>query len=201
MVSLHLSRGAFTALGVLISFAILLLVCKALARTPTSVVGNTALTARIKSELFAELGLTTITVEYLNRVVTLRGTAPYANFLGAAEQLARRQGAVTVVNEITIESPATVTTETYLPNFHGVTTPEGGSISARKPVLNEVVRAALDHDSRVNANLIIISVEDGIVYLTGRQDTVQGSSAATEIAERVPGIVGVFNDMEIMSSV
>jgi osmotically-inducible protein OsmY len=46
-----------------------------------------------------------------------------------------------------------------------------------------------------------VKVEDGIAYLTGRQDMVQAGDAATEVAAHVPGILGVSNDIEIESSV
>jgi osmotically-inducible protein OsmY len=82
-----------------------------------------------------------------------------------------------------------------------VTTPEGAPEVVTNPPLDQMVREALEDDKRVNAYLLIISVEDGVACLTGRQDTVDASDAASEVALRIPGIVGVSNDIEIESSV
>jgi len=83
----------------------------------------------------------------------------------------------------------------------GVTTPEGAPEVDTKPPLEQVVREAMEDDPRVNSYLLSVSVEEGIATLTGRQDTVQASDAATEVATGVPGILGVDNDIEIEASV
>jgi hypothetical protein len=50
-----------------------------------------------------------------------------------------------------------------------------GEAQARTP-LEQAVLWALRADPRVNANLVIVRVEDGVAYLTGRQDTVEARS-------------------------
>ena len=66
--------------------------------------------------------------------------------------------------------------------------------------MEEAVREALEADRRVNEHLVRVHVESGVAYLTGRQDTVDASEAATECAAHVPGIVGVVNDLEVTPS-
>ncbi|MCC6444619.1 MAG: BON domain-containing protein [Armatimonadetes bacterium] len=52
--------------------------------------------------------------------------------------------------------------------------------------LEQSVREALDADPRVNANLVLVRIENGIAYLTGRQETVDARDAATEIVAHIP---------------
>jgi len=58
----------------------------------------------------------------------------------------------------------------------------------------------MEDDPRVNAHVVFVRVEDGVAYLTGRQETTDASEAATEVAAHVSGILGVSNDIEIMPS-
>ncbi len=75
-----------------------------------------------------------------------------------------------------------------------------GEAQARTP-LEQAVLWALRADPRVNANLVIVRVEEGVAYLTGRQDTVEAREAAGEVAAGVAGIRGVANEVEVLPSV
>ena len=106
-----------------------------------------------------------------------------------------------MVNELRVTTSGSVPTDSYIAGMPGVTTPEGApEVEAHLP-LEEMVRVALEDDKRVNAYLLVIRVEDGVARLTGRQDTTDASDAASEVALRVPGIIGISNDIEIEPSV
>ncbi len=75
-----------------------------------------------------------------------------------------------------------------------------GEAQARTP-LEQTVLWALRSDPRVNANLLIVRVEDGVAYLTGRQDTAEAREAAGEVAAGVTGVVQVVNQVEVLPSV
>jgi osmotically-inducible protein OsmY len=150
----------------------------------------------------ARIGKTGVrNVDSTRGVITLRGTVPFADIREAAEHLARQQGAQQVINELKVAPAAPGQPEFLRSTLPGVTTSEGGPIVAAQLPLDEQVREAFEADPRVNAYLLIVSVQDGVAYLTGRQDTVEASDAATEVATHVPGILAVSNDIEIMASV
>ena len=201
VINLHFSPVVLAALGVLTALVIIWFVWRNTPQHHTGFLGDIELTVRIKADIMTELGASDVNVDSSKGVVTLRGTVPYADFREAAEHLARRQGTHQVINELTVVPLAPGRPDTYLQGFPGVTTSEGGPEIAKQPSLVEMVREAFIADPRVNAHVVIVHVENGIAYLTGRQETVQASEATTEIAVHVPGILGVSNDIEIMPSV
>jgi osmotically-inducible protein OsmY len=198
---LHFSIGAYIVLGLAACLILLWLIWKRTPKQRRGVLGNAQLTAEIKADLITELNADGVNVDSSGGVVTLRGMVPYADFRDAAEHLARRHGAHEVINELEINPATPVKSDSYLQGFPGVTTPEGAPAVVTGRPLAEQIQAAFAADSRVNANVVIVQVEDGIAYLTGRQGTVQASEAATEIASHISGILGVANDIEIMPSV
>jgi len=191
---------AMAALVVMIAALIVTMIVRGIARRPRSVPNNLVLTARIRSDLHTELSVTNIQVESDRGVVTLRGVVSSANFREAVEQIARRAGARQVIDELkVVEKPARVQDD-YLKSFPGVSTSEGAPEVLPFVTPEQEVRAALEADPRVNAHLIDIKFDLGMVTLTGRQETLQASQAATEIAVHVPGILGVSNEIEVMPS-
>jgi osmotically-inducible protein OsmY len=200
-IALHFSLGAYVVLGLAACLILLWLIWKSIPKQRRGVLGNAQLTAAIKADLITELNADGVNVDSSGGVVTLRGMVPYADFRDAAEHLARRHGAHEVINELEIDPATPVKSDSYLQGFPGVTTPEGAPAVVTGSPLAEQIQAAFAADSRVNANVVIVQVEDGIAYLTGRQGTVQASEAAAEIALHISGILGVSNDIEIMPSV
>lgn len=200
-VELHFGIGSYIALGCFLLAILLWLVWRSNPHRRSGVLENAALTAGIKADLITELGAGDVNVDSSGGVVTLRGTVPYDDFRQEAEHLARRHGAHRVINELKIDPNAPARPAPVTDGFAGVTTPEGAPEVERLRSLEEQVREALEADPRVNAYLVIVRVEEGVVYLTGRQDTVQASDAATEIVAHIPGVLGVSNDLEIMPSV
>lgn len=65
-------------------------------------------------------------------------------------------------------------------------------IDLRKSVLDE-----LDFDPSIDARAIGVSVEDGIVVLTGHATSYAEKINAERIAKRVHGVTGVANDIEV----
>ena len=117
----------------------------------------------------ADLGSYHVKVHSSQGVVTLRGQVAYADFREAAEQLARRIGARQVINELTV-APEALARPTPDPEAAGGVTASAGApeVATRVP-LEERVRTALEDDPRVDAYVLVVSVEDRIAYLTGRQ--------------------------------
>jgi osmotically-inducible protein OsmY len=200
LVRLDLGPGSFTAFGVIAAGIIVGLLVRAAFKRRSGLLANVQLTTRIKNDLITELDAHGVNVDSSNGAVTLRGRVPYDDFRKAAEELARRQGATRVVDELKVDASAPGKSASFY-GLTGVTTPEGAPEVPTHATLEATVREALDADPRVNANLIFVKVEDGIAYMTGRQDMVQAGDAATEVAAHVPGILGVSNDIEIESSV
>src|SRR5579871_264616 len=188
VIALHFSPVALVAVGVFAALVLLWLVRRSTPKHRRGTLDNIGLTARIKADLLTELGAKGVNVDSSKGVVTLRGSVPYADFREAAEHLARRRGAYRVINELTVVPSAPGRPDLYLRGFPGVTTPEGAPEVPTHLSLEELVREALEADPRVNAYVVMVHVEEGIAYLTGRQETVQASEAATEVAVHVPGI-------------
>ena len=201
MVSLHFGPVVLGLVGVMAALTIVWFGWRSKLLQRGGLFANAGMCARIRADLMTELGANAIDVESSKGVVTLRGSVPYANFRASAEVLARRQGAHLVINELTVSSSPSRQPDPYLDGLHAVTTPEGAPEVATHLSLEERVRQALDNDPRVHVHVLIVHVADGIAYLTGRQETVQASDAATEVAIHVPGILGVSNDIEILTSV
>jgi len=168
-----------------------------------SLLQNAELTLKIKTAVIMDerIGAGDINVDTNGSVVTLRGTIPNGALREVAEGIALRHGARQVVNELVLENPAGEEAGASVPEeFPRVTTSAGAPV-VEGPSLLEAVEAALAADRRVNEHLLYVKVEDGVAYLTGRQDTVSARDAATEVATHVPGIVGVNNDLEVLASV
>jgi osmotically-inducible protein OsmY len=200
LVTINLGPSSFVAAGVIAVGVILGLFLRGKLKRRGGLLANIELTARIKEDLITELDAHGVNVDSSNGVVTLRGRVPYDDFRKPAVEIAQRQGATRVVDELTVDASAPGKSASYY-GLTGVTTPAGAPEVPTHALLEETVREALDADPRVNANLIFVKVEDGIAYMTGRQDVVQAGDAATEVAAHVPGILGVSNDIEIESSV
>lgn len=161
------------------------------------------LTLKIKTAIIADerLGSGTIDVDTHDGVVTLRGTVPNAAVRDVAEAVARLNGAPSVVNELRTTDSSPEPPETLVPeSFPGVSTPEGAPVNPL-PDLEEQVRCALEADPRINEHLVRISVDNGLVHLVGRQDTVEARDAVIEVASHVPGVLAVTDEVEVVPSV
>ena len=166
-----------------------------------SLLTDRGLTFRIKAALIADIGGTDINVDTAEGVVTLHGTVPADALRDAAETVARANGARQVVNKLVVENRSDEPPGAFIPpDFPHVTTSAGAPPTGHPPLV-EAVRAALAADTRVNEHLIMVSVEDGLAYLIGSQGDVAARDAATEVVAHVPGIMGVNNDLEVMSAV
>ena len=201
VIDLHFSPAAIAAVGIVVALLLLGLIWRSTPQRRRGFLGNVGLTVRIKADLMTELGANDVNVDSSKGVVTLHGTVPYTDFREAAGHLARQQGAHQVINELTVDASVPRLPDSPVAGIPGVTTSEGALEVARQPSLEERVREALEYDPRVRSQVLIVRVEDGIAYLTGRQETTQASDAATEVAAHVPGILGVSNDIEILPSV
>jgi hyperosmotically inducible periplasmic protein len=168
-----------------------------------SLLHDAELTLKVKTALIADerIGAGSINVDTRNGIVTLRGRVPNDALREVAEGIALRHGARQVVNALALAHPDGEGAGVRIPDdFPRVTTPAGAPVIER-PSLTEAVAAALVADPRVNEHLIYVQVENGLASLTGRQETVAASEAATEVAAHVPGILGVNNDLEVMPSI
>jgi osmotically-inducible protein OsmY len=198
LVSTHFNPIALAALVILAVALVVNMLWRSVTRRRRSGPANLLLTARIKADLLTDLNAGNVRVDNSRGIVTLHGTVPYANFREEAARLARRAGALQVINELTVAQDTAKPADDYLKGFVGVTTPEGAPEVTPTVTLEETVLEALEADPRVNARLIDVQVELGIAYLTGRQPTVEASQSATAVTAHVPGILGVSNAIEIL---
>lgn len=74
---------------------------------------------------------------------------------------------------------------------------DGVVVTRTDEELQQDVQAELGWDARVRANEIGVTVQDGVVTLTGRVDHLLGKWAAEEAAHRVRGVAAVANDIEV----
>jgi len=164
---------------------------------------DASMTARIKTALLAEplLDGAEFNVDTLDDVVTLCGAVRNEAQRELAGAIARQHAPQRVEDELVVEpARGAPPPSTGVQGLPAVTTPEGAP-PAPGPPPEEAVRRALADDDRVNEHLVSVRVENGVAYLTGRQDTVEAREAATEAAAHAPGIVGVVNDLEVLASV
>ncbi len=193
--------GSFVVLGVLAVPFLAWRMCKGSGLLRRGPIRNAVLKAEIRSDLDTELDAVDVHVHGSIDEITLTGIVPYSDFKAEAEHIARRRGADRVVNELEAAADGSGAHDTTWDRLPAVTTPEGApEVETRLP-LDEQVRSALAHDPRIHEHVLFVNVADGIAYLTGRQETVQASEAATQVALHVPGILGVSNDIEILPSV
>jgi hypothetical protein len=102
----RLGSGSFAAAGILAALVLLYLGRRGTAHLRTGLSRNAWLTARVKADLMTKLGVRHVKVDTSNGVVTLRGSVPFPRFRDVAAELARRQGATRVVNELKVVSLA-----------------------------------------------------------------------------------------------
>jgi osmotically-inducible protein OsmY len=164
---------------------------------------DAALTFRIKAALIADekIGAGKINVNTSDGVVTLEGSVPYEAIRELAEAVARQRGAHQVVNRLQVEHPEFHGESAIIPPDAPAVTAEAGAEPVEEPSLLDRIREALCQDARVNEHLAVVRLESGVAFLSGRQETVQAWEAATEVVLRVPGVVAVENDMEVMPAV
>ena len=167
-----------------------------------SLLENIALTTKIKGVFIMDerIDATGIDVDTLGQgEVHLRGRVPNNVQFQLAEDLARLNGAHSVVNELDFDEVIETTPDEnpVAAGVYGqVTTPEGAPEAG--PTLTMRIMDALDADDRVNAHLLRVELmEDGIVTLHGRQGTVQQRDAALEVARGIEGVAGVLDNIEI----
>jgi osmotically-inducible protein OsmY len=164
-----------------------------------SLLVDAARTLKIKAAIIADerLDATSINVDHVDGVTVLRGRVPTAAVRELAEGIAVRNGARDVWNELQVEDPSHQAPATIIPaHFPGVSTPAGAPPSERA-ACEELLRAALSADRRINEHLIQVHLENGTAYLSGRQDTVEAHDAVIEIAAHVPGVTAVVDDLEV----
>jgi len=172
-----------------------------------SLLADGATTVKIKAALIADerVSAASINVDTRNGVVWLLGSVCNAAERDRTEAVALDRGARQLVNllalEVAVPDADSGSPRIVLPADFGRTTAAPGAPPPPALSPEDMVHAVLVADRRVNAHLVVVRVENGVVHLSGRQDTVQARAAAAESAARVPGIVSVRNDLEVRSSV
>ncbi len=168
-----------------------------------SVLDNVALTTKIKAALIFDerIDSSGIDVDTVGQgEVHLKGRTPSDVQAKLAEDLAKLNGAHTVVNELTWDRVVEVNAEdspAAAGAYGGVTTSAGAPSTGLQPLPMRVMDA-LDADPRVNAYLLTVEPrESGMIALTGRQGTVQERDAALEVARAVEGVGLVVDEIGI----
>jgi osmotically-inducible protein OsmY len=168
-----------------------------------SVLDNVALTAKIKSAFILDERIDAggINVDTVGQgEVHLRGRVPSDVQARLAEDIARLNGARSVLNKLAFDEDIEVTAEespAAAGAYGRVTTPPGAPEMDQSPLMMRI-QDALDADPRVNAHLLRVErTEEGIIVLRGRQGTVGQRDAALEAADAVEGVEGVIDEIEI----
>jgi osmotically-inducible protein OsmY len=118
-----------------------------------------------------------IEVEARGDVVTLRGrVATHAAQAAAGDVALRIPGVRAVTNDLRVDDD---------------TAP---AVRRSNAALRTAVSRALRHDARLARSPLIVTVDNGIVRLTGAVPTVWGRVRASEVARAVDGVVAVQND-------
>jgi len=148
--------------------------------------------ARIKLALVTNphIGGLGIAVETVNGIVFLSGMVQDPDQKSLAEEIAQSHGGIDVRNDIEVVG----THEQAGGIIRGVL---GGGTSPEDTIIRDRVIGALECDNRVSAYMINVEAADGVVRLSGLQDTVEGKQRAGEIARRVDAVSQVRNDIEV----
>ncbi len=158
------------------------------------------LSLKARAGLMSDLSVRGARAEVSGGRAVLKGAAPDERSREEAERIALRHGARQVVNALVLSDPSPeggVAIPSDFPRLVGA----AGSPPPPPLPMEDKVAAVLAGDPRVNAHLVKVRAEGGVVRLGGRQDTVDASRAASETASRVPGVTEVVNRIEILPSV
>jgi osmotically-inducible protein OsmY len=141
------------------------------------------ITAKVKLALLTapEIGAMGIDVDTDGGKVTLHGTVASESESGAAEQIARDVAGVTDVRNLLAVVP-----EPARPALRGA------DAAVRERVEGALRAAAALRQSSVHVK----SVNDGVVVLAGRAESLGAHLAAVEVARSVDGVRGVASEIE-----
>jgi osmotically-inducible protein OsmY len=132
---------------------------------------DAAIQSDIESRLQADRALAAVQVQVDRGVAHLSGSVSTDSDKAAAEEIARTTpGVIGVRNKLSVDS-----------------------------VIYEQVTAALVADKRTSQIPLEVIVDRGVVTLKGVVPALELKMAAEEIAQRVPGVVTVMNELEVRS--
>ncbi|MBC7237903.1 MAG: BON domain-containing protein, partial [Chloroflexi bacterium] len=124
----------------------------------------------------------------------IRATLRRAGISGEAVDITWQDGIITLTG--TVPSVAIKRqVESLVRSVHGVIDVENRLVTAEG--IRARVVAALAADARTDVALIDVTVESGVVTLTGRVDSQEIKEAAEEIAAAQEGVVEVVNDLGV----
>ena len=135
----------------------------------------------------AHIGGMDINVKTVNGIVFLRGFVLDRSQRNLAEIIARDYGGIDIRNDIEVMSESREASPLH----------EAQSGEADDQVVRGHVAGNLESDSRVNISMINVDVANGVVRLTGIQDSDGARNRAEQIARRVDGVQEVINDIEV----
>ncbi len=151
-------------------------------RSPGDIVSDAWITAKTMIALFADDRVSgwDVNVNTRNGVVALRGNVNSAEAKRAAENVARGiEGVRDVRNELQVTASSQVS-----------------AAQAGDGNLEDRVKAEVDA-ARLNNADVDVSVDGGVVRLTGEVETISDSALASEQARRVPGVRAVRNELRV----
>lgn len=141
------------------------------------------ITTRVKMGLLTSEGLGTaraIDVDTVDGRVTLHGAVESADAKAKAEQVARSVGGVRDVRNLLAVQPA----------------PGGAPVKVSDDVLEKQVKTALSRDEALKDSRIEVrSVDDGVVVLAGKAETLSDARRALEDAAGVQGVRRVKSEI------
>lgn len=153
-------------------------------------------TAKIKIALIANphVGGLDIGVDTINDIVFLKGFVQDSDQKLLAEEIVRSHGGIDVKNDIEVLSDASLgkgEAAEFVADNH--------DIAIEDEAILQRLLSNLTADSRINALMINVETADGIVKLSGVQDSQAGSIRAEEIARQVQGVKDVINNIRVRS--
>lgn len=128
-----------------------------------------------------------INVRTVNGIVFLEGYVQDRSQRNLAEDLAHNHGAMDIKNDIQILSEIQDGQELFV----------GQDNVAGDTILRDHVMGDLESDNRVSASMVNVDCVNGVVRLTGVQDSDSARNRAEQIAWRVDGVHEVINDIEV----
>lgn len=151
-------------------------------------------TTEIKIALIANphVGGLDIGVDTINDIVFLKGFVQDSDQKLLAEEIAHSHGGSDIKNDIEVLSDASLG-KGEAAEFVA----DNRDIMIEDEAIRQRVLSDLTADSRINALMINVETADGIVKLSGVQDSQAGSIRAEEIARQVQGVKDVINHTQV----
>ena len=151
--------------------------------------------AKIKLALISHprVGGLDVGVRAINGIVFLAGTVQAPEQKQLAEDIARRNGALDVKNNIAVLAEEAASEKVPI-EFMGKA---GQSDAIGDGIIRDRINGDIESDTRINSYMLNIDVVNGIVRLYGSLPCEDARRRVEEIAKHVNGVQEVINEIEV----